>query len=40
MCDETDLAMIAQWSGHEQLETAQIYAYADTEARLFPRYSG
>ena len=28
-----DLTMIAQWLGHSNLETTEIYAYADTEAK-------
>ncbi len=28
-----DLTLISQWLGHAQLETTQIYAYADTEQK-------
>ena len=28
-----DLTLISQWLGHSKLETTQIYAYADTEAK-------
>ena len=27
------LALLAEWLGHSQLETTQVYAYADTEMK-------